>query len=94
VTLKGSPARPAHALDDDHLEQGSERAEVVAVARVQRRFGRDRRSSDEEVDGSCTACLAPSGHNGSEDTAVGPGRLTIERQRIEGSRPAARRPAT
>jgi len=76
--------RAARALDDHHLEQGSQRAEVVAVAGVERQFGRERRGGNEQVDCSCSACLAPSGDNGGEDPSIGSCSLIVEGQRIEG----------
>ncbi len=58
-------------------------AEVVGVARVERKFERERCRSDEKVDGSRSSRLAPGRGHGGVDATVGSRRVCIEGQRIE-----------
>ena len=76
-----SPQRPTcHALlDDDDVDHMLEGLEIVSVARVEGKLGRERRRCDEQVDRSPSPRPSSCGNDGSEDAAVGACSVGIER---------------
>ena len=82
VLIPGAPSsdRPSH---NDDLDQASEPNEVVAVAGIERQTGGEGGGGDEEINGSGASRFPPGRGDRAEDSAVGAGRVGIERKRVK-----------
>jgi hypothetical protein len=70
--------------DSNDINEVFNAAEIVHVARVQRKVDGERRCGDQQVYGSGSAGFTSTRRDGRIDTAVSPRRGAVERQRVKG----------